>query len=344
MFQCVGLGNEGDGGCGEDWWHPECIAGLSRDWHMGLNGEAAAEKAGDEHEEKPEEDKQEESDDPPVPPGFPNEDDFEAFICYKCVESNPWIKRYAGSVGFLKPFFKKQSTDPTVELDGHAEAVAGEHSQVQESATPHDAAGTTTSVGNKRKFEDNAGEDAESTISKRVKENGVEAQESHHPSPPTCKYESLPLAPTGTLSLFCKEEFRDHICHCPTHFPLLRPYPQLLDEEEIYEPPVSESGDGDGASGARSHGTGSLLDRGEAALSNVDRVRAIEGVMVYNHLRDKVKAFLQPFAESGQPVGAEDIKKYFEKLRGDEEGIKAAAAEGKDGGGGGDNRREERGK
>lgn len=46
--------------------------------------------------------------------------------------------------------------------------------------------------------------------------------------------------------------------------------------------------------------------------------------MVYNHLKDKVKNFLQPFAESGQPVGAEDIKAYFEKLRGDDQAIKAA--------------------
>lgn len=46
--------------------------------------------------------------------------------------------------------------------------------------------------------------------------------------------------------------------------------------------------------------------------------------MAYNHLRDKVKSFLQPFAESGTPVGAEDIKAYFEKLRGDDQAIKAA--------------------
>ncbi|KAI9747056.1 MAG: hypothetical protein M1835_002245, partial [Candelina submexicana] len=55
-----------------------------------------------------------------------------------------------------------------------------------------------------------------------------------------------------------------------------------------------------------------------------------------------------PFAESGQAVGAEDIKAYFEKLRGDAEAIKSAggAALGSDGGGGldeGDNRREQGG-
>ena len=71
--------------------------------------------------------------------------------------------------------------------------------------------------------------------------------------------------------------------------------------------------------------------------------------MVYNHLRDKVKAFLQPFAESGQPVGAEDIKAYFEKLRGDEKGIQEAAGgakqsrDGDNDDGEGDNRREQSG-
>lgn len=67
--------------------------------------------------------------------------------------------------------------------------------------------------------------------------------------------------------------------------------------------------------------------------------------MVYNHLKDKVKSFLQPFAESGQAVGAEDIKAYFEKLRGDEQGITQAAAAGSDKGGDGtgDNRREQSG-
>lgn len=141
-----------------------------------------------------------------------------------------------------------------------------------------------------------------------------------------------------------------------------------------YEPPLSESGENGGGD---SVGTGSLLDRGEAALSNVDRVRAIgeisfpsyttgthlgqlflffthnvfswkcganqllllEGVMVYNHLRDKVKSFLQPFAASGTPVAADDIKAYFEKLRGDDLAIKAAggaavAARGNSNGGG----------
>jgi len=54
----------------------------------------------------------------------------------------------------------------------------------------------------------------------------------------------------------------------------------------------------------------------------MDRVRAIEGVMVYNRLRDGLKDFLKPFAETGRAVGADDVKAYFEELRGDDEMIK----------------------
>lgn len=82
----------------------------------------------------------------------------------------------------------------------------------------------------------------------------------------------LSEAPTSTFSLFCKEGFREYFCRCAECYPLLKKHPQLMEEEESYEPPISESGD---EAGGKSVGTGSLLDRGEAALSNVDRVRAI---------------------------------------------------------------------
>ena len=80
-----------------------------------------------------------------------------------------------------------------------------------------------------------------------------------------------PEGPTGSFSMFLKEDFREHFCRCPSCYPQLSKYRQLLEEEESYEPPISESGE----EGGQSVGTASLLDRGEAALSNVDRVRAI---------------------------------------------------------------------
>lgn len=300
MFQCLGLGTVEDGGCGEDWWHPECLVGLPRDWHRA--DKCSEEDKGKEDKDKEEKDKEEEE--PPLPPGFPGEDDFEAFLCYKCIDSNPWLKSYAGTTGFL----------PAVHYKGQQ------------------------SDSKKRKLDDQ--EESHEDASKRPKTDDVSSpgpkpapQQSGKPesdtkpdtTDPPHKHTSLPPPTPNRISLFLREDFRDHLCHCPTCFPNLARHPQLREEEDTYEPPLSD--DGNEPNGGGSTGTGSLLDRGEAALSNIDRVRAIEGAMVYNHLRDKVKEFLTPFAESGQAVGAEDIKTYFENLRGDEQGIRDAAGQ-----------------
>ncbi|KAI9802716.1 MAG: hypothetical protein M1825_002738 [Sarcosagium campestre] len=357
MYQCLGLGTEADGGCGEDWWHPECLVGISRDWNKKASN---LQKAAAKFEKNPdsEQDRQPtngvplqsenndllaenvEVDDPPAPPGFPDEDAFSAFICWKCVDAFPWIKRYAGSTGFLTPVLHRTSIpsgnrsldSPLIGL----EAVGHESGRDSLDSEP---------TSKKRKAEDDIDSHGAQASLKKVKSE-VEITKSEIQTPKECNYEKLPEAPTESFSLFLTEEFRENFCRCKNCFPKLGKHSQLLEEEESYEPPLSESGDEDGQGGS-SVGTGSLLDRGERALSNVDRVRAIEGVMVYNHLKDKVKTFLKPFAENGQAVGAEDIKKYFEQLRGDAEAVRlagAAAAGGRGGSGeDGDGRKEQSG-
>lgn len=104
MFQCLGLASEAEGGCGEDWWHSECIAGLGREWAK--DRQAARDEAmkkNDEGEEAAVMDL--------LPPNFPEEEDFDTFICYKCVNANPWIRRYAGSAGFLPPVWNQKLED-----------------------------------------------------------------------------------------------------------------------------------------------------------------------------------------------------------------------------------------
>ncbi|OIW28988.1 hypothetical protein CONLIGDRAFT_543168, partial [Coniochaeta ligniaria NRRL 30616] len=325
MFQCLGLGTHDTGGCGEDWWHPGCLVGLGPRWFENMvvdkpvNGEskpktenatvngtlATISEETTEAREPPVPDEQDEpeDDDPPPPPGFPSEDDFEGFLCYKCVEAFPWIKRYAGTGGFLPPvYFRSEASG-----DGN-----------QAIPTP------VEEPSKKRKADDEAGDSQESKRQKSEegplaaadKAATATTETADTQTSPSCKLDALPPAPEGRFSLFFQEGFRENICHCPSCFPLLVPHPQLVEEEETYEPPVSEEGSENGGS---THGSGSLLDRGESALRNVDRVRAIEGVMAYNHLKDKLKPFFQQFAESGQAISAEDIKQYFAKLRGDEQ-------------------------
>ncbi|KAM0247694.1 hypothetical protein ACHAP5_003941 [Fusarium lateritium] len=364
MFQCLGLGTTETGGCGEDWYHPGCLVGMGPNWFEKMDkpkktaqespeeGKLTTITEGNEEQqdtavhagqEKPNTtenavEEEEDEEDVPMPPGFPEEDAFEAFLCYKCVEAHPWIKRYAGTSGFLPAVFLQQAdTEPE----------AGTSSMKEES-TAEAGTITATEVGTesrKRKADDDAVETSEV---KRVKSESLPDQDEKSARETTstdklpCKLNNFPPASHGQFSLFLKEDFREAFCRCSSCFPQLNAHPQLLEEEEVYEPPLSEAGSQAGGNGGGSHGSGSLLERGESALRNVDRVRAIEGAMAYNHLKERLKPFFQQFAESGEAIGAEDIKAYFAKLRGDEKGIQEAAAGAKDGEGGGSDDKDQR--
>lgn len=336
MFQCLGLGSIENGGCGEDWWHPECLVGAEKDWAKSSDKENEQPTHEDDERKAKGHPQPEDSEgdgetqmeeDVPLPPGFPHEDDFETFICYKCVDANPWLKQYAGTPGFLPPVYKQ---DHSPELE---ETPLSRKRKLQDDSEDHRAPKQPRSgsphIGNQQILQKPEQRDEEKT--------------------PLPKHASLPQpAPSGTFSLFVKEDFREYFCRCASCFPHLAPHKQLLEEEDTYEPPLSVSGDenndnSDNASIDTATRTGSLYERGQAALNNMDRVHAIEGVMAYQHVRDKVKDFLKPYAESGEVVSAEDIKSYFAKLRGDDTTRRLDGPSEQDGEGGGDQRREQSG-
>jgi E3 ubiquitin-protein ligase UBR7 len=420
MFQCLGLGTVEDGGCGEDWWHPECLVGYTREEYakmiekLKVDETSAGADMSDVSAAKMEEaipainadmadappeqprngipavndeinahpdiaqatitgridaaiangtgidgndvaaEADEEDDDPPLPPGFPAEEAFDHFICYKCLKANSWITKYAGSTGFLPPVYLDKALNNTQTADvtmGPPQPTTGETKKRK--ASDEDEEESTSSnlaapvPAKRQKSEDPSGPLSsipEDTITLPITPKKQE-------DTTTCKHTALPPLPTPAqttpFSLFLKPEFRDHLCRCPSCFPHLKAHPQLLAEEDTYEPPMSASDEG-----GQSVGTGSILDRGEAAFNAMDRVQALQGAMAYAHLKDKISAFLKPFAESGEAVGAEDVKMYFEKLRGDAQGIQEAAGgarknregdDGDEGGAGGDGRREQSG-
>ncbi|KAL9592611.1 MAG: hypothetical protein Q9179_006537, partial [Wetmoreana sp. 5 TL-2023] len=114
MFQCLGLADEENGGCGEDWWHPECILGFGRDWSSKQHKPQPDSKSKEDlpnstledNNPRHQEENNDEDEEEDLPPGFPKEDDFETFLCYKCTAAHPWIRRYASSTGFLPPVLK----------------------------------------------------------------------------------------------------------------------------------------------------------------------------------------------------------------------------------------------
>ncbi|GAP83233.2 putative metaphase-anaphase transition protein [Rosellinia necatrix] len=341
MFQCLGLGTHETGGCGEEWYHPGCLVGQGPKWYEGLskatsNGALAPIAEDPSHETNDGQqangvniaDGDDQDEDVPLPDGFPNEDEFELLFCYKCVEAYPWIKRYVGTPGFLPPVFLQRPDEVVEEVPTAKKRKLGDDGTRKEEEAPNKRIKSDPNAENEDNLLGSAASDDTSTEVK-----GEDTKDTITPKAPECKLTSLPPAPNGVFSIFVKADFRDHFCRCPSCFPYLKPHPQLLEQEEDYDPPLS-----DGSENESTHGSGSLYERGESALKNVDRVRAIEGVMAYNNLKEKLKPFFQQFAESGKAIGAEDIKEYFAKLRGDDQAIKEASESAKE-----DHRREQSG-
>ncbi|PHH61772.1 hypothetical protein CDD81_7983 [Ophiocordyceps australis] len=354
MFQCLGLGTEETGGCGEDWYHPGCLVGMGPKWYEQMEGYKPQEATRHDlatmapipEEQQPDtadgvaQDAQD--DDPPMPPGFPDEDSFESFLCYKCVGSNPWIKQYAGTRGFLPAVLlnqpaaedsKKRKADDESERDmDEAKRIK---TDAPEDQRPHSKTSEPDSV---KAEEDEATAEPLGNVPSPNKTQSCFTTD----STPICKLGTLPPPPNTPFSLFLTCSFRSAFCTCPPcRRRIISLHPQLVQEEEVYEPPLSSPSLSRPGSPHSTHGSGSILERGESALRNMDRVRAIEGVMAYNHLKEKLKPFFQRFAESGQAVGAEDIKAYFAELRGDDKNEPSGEAAGQ--GGEVDHRREQDG-
>ena len=273
MFQCLGLAGEEAGGCGEDWWHPECVIWGGEEGARVRREDKAKKGNTGGREVKVVDDGEEEV----KTDGFPQEDDFDAFICHKCVNAVPWIKQYAGTEGFLPASFLRDAAATTngPAAKDHLEGTTMASEPAKSPSTnsiPFEATNGEINpqhalLGDKKRTADDADlDDTASTASKRAKPDSTI---------PAAYHTTLPSPPSPPLSLFCKSDFREQFCRCKECYPLLSAYPQLLEEEENYSPPLSEDGEGGGNDTGGSVGSKSLLERGEAALSNVDRVRAI---------------------------------------------------------------------
>ncbi|KAJ4402128.1 hypothetical protein N0V85_005375, partial [Neurospora sp. IMI 360204] len=212
MFQCLGLGTAETGGCGEDWYHPGCIVGLGPDWYEKMEKkdkpksevktevqtesggplptiaeDETTEQNGANAEEAEEED---EDDDPPPPPGFPADDDFEGFICYKCVEAYPWIKRYAGTEGFLPPVYLKEEENKPVE-------------QITTATSELEVNGDSSSK--KRKASDDDNEDVVESQEKKPKTEDLTVSETVQSATTTVTAESITTNGTTTTAAVAVE-------------------------------------------------------------------------------------------------------------------------------------------
>ncbi|KAF3932306.1 hypothetical protein ABW19_dt0206816 [Dactylella cylindrospora] len=297
MYQCL-LG----ACCGEDWFHDRCI----------ISSEApgpesrVSERAGSNGEEEHNNDEKSYKVD-----GFPDEDDFEHFICWRCVSGNPWLLDYIGTPGFLNPVIRRKD-----HIHDSSDIVGNDStSRKRKAASPYGPDEYDSGMDDLHKPKIGRLEDeAELSSTTDVAGSGSGAATS------SCKLQKGAYRHLASeqVSIFLKSDFRESLCHCPPCLEILKKYPYLLREEDTYEPPLD-----DDVAETAPHET--LFDAGEKALGAIDRVRAIEGVMAYNILKEKVRSFLLPFAEEKRIVSPEDVKKYFEDLKESSDAAKSAA-------------------
>ncbi|KAK9449220.1 putative zinc finger in N-recognin-domain-containing protein [Limtongia smithiae] len=242
------------------------------------------------------------------PPGFPDDNLFEAFICWKCVTKHRFfLGRWAG--------WKDVALDAVVRIQ------------------PEDESEGLVSTF-KRKLEDAEEEASEGRASKRIE---VKVGTSTSNSTPSLlpridedKETSQCQMPTECLqavdfSLFLVDGWREKICRCPSCLVFLDMFPVLKDEEITYEPPPDNDDDSTCSfcllcyTSTNRFADESLVDAGTRALNSLPRVNAMEGIYAYNRVKSKLETFLRPFAEEGRIVSEQDVKVFFDKIKSEQQ-------------------------
>jgi E3 ubiquitin-protein ligase UBR7 len=85
--------------------------------------------------------------------------------------------------------------------------------------------------------------------------------------------------------------------------PLFYNFPYLLEEEQVYEPPLDDDLDKSG------------LELGLDALNKMPRAAAISAATAFSGLSERLKAYLRPFSARREVVSKEVIGDFFRSER-----------------------------
>ncbi|KAJ7220570.1 hypothetical protein GGX14DRAFT_675219 [Mycena pura] len=234
-----------------------------------------------------------------LPPPLISAADYDSFVCRACVLKISTLRRLVGTPGAIT----------VVRVDAASPWTRLGDDPVTEDA-PVAISEADPSIGAKRPPSPVSGEPA----AKRARTESLPST-----SGPAKVCLALPADPlvqeaytAGVLDwdsalctgdVFLTENFRQRWCRCDSCLSSLEAHPYLLEEEDIYEPPE------DPDSGL------SLEELGMRALERLPRDRAIDGILAFNKMRDKLRAYLRPFAEEGKVVGEADVQSFFEELK-----------------------------
>ncbi|KAJ7054120.1 hypothetical protein C8F01DRAFT_1163977, partial [Mycena amicta] len=214
-----------------------------------------------------------------LPPPLISASEYDAFVCRACVRTIPTLQRIVGTPGVMT-VTRKDVHSPWAPLGG---APAEE---------PH-------STGDKRPPSPTEAEPAAKRATRPCLAPAAVASVQAAYADDIVDWD----AALCTGDAFLTEDFRTKWCRCDSCLPSLEAHSYLLEDEETYEPPE------DPDSGL------SLEELGMRALERLPRDRAIDGILAFNTMRDKLRSYLRPFAEAGKVVGEADVQSFFEELR-----------------------------
>lgn len=300
--------------CGEDWFHEDCILGyqpglfgpkkLLKDESSGQNlledlG-PAGEDAFTDHAKKRElvsghEEDEEDEENEVLIPHFPLLDDFDQFICWRCVaQFKAVFDLFPDEVVHARiPHFENVTSaeDWKAQFDKYKLNIAsqsGEELKMRQEKPDHES---DEHRAKRVKIEDagDKGAEIDDKINKKA---------------------------TAPASVFLTKNFRDHLNklfetlerNSDVH-KFLTNHPYLFKEDPIFQPPPEDND--------HSSTTGSLLELGAEALRSLPKEQAVEGLEAYDKVREKLRAFFKPFAEQGKVVTEDEVRNFFSNIKKD---------------------------
>lgn len=230
---------------------------------------------------KDNDDDEEEEEDNETLPGLPNIDQFDAFVCWKCIDKHrnvieELIKVSPSSLVSIVPHGKWNS------LEEREKAL-------------------------KKRGADISSENSTNKLSKN--EFSIQTKSLSSPTSTGPEEKDVSINSKFSFSLFLSHHFRSKISHdikknlhSSELDKFLVKFPFFLTEEKTYEPPEDDDANS------------SLYEAGARALNNIPRQQAIKGLEAYDMIKERLKSFFKPFAEEGRVVTSEDVTQLFQSM------------------------------
>lgn len=347
MFQCL-LGDEP---CNEDWYHEECILGIPlgsvykddkrkqdpTEQSTVHNVESQNKKSTVDQlpVAKLEREEGEDEDDDTTLEDLPNIDQFDSFICWKCIQKN------------LPLFEELVSLNPSIitAVVPHSNWKSLEARNLDLKKRPFD---NDDNMESKNTNDDTNDTQAFKKAKLQTETPGLETntenqdpQENKEHASETLSF-SKKINPKFQFSLFLAPEFRQQLKQAVSNYErhqskkdattpqksssspcissslykfLTSTHPYLTVEEMTYEPPPDRDLQHLSDDDLESNSSGiSLFEAGARALNEIPRQQAIQGIEAYAVIKQKLSEFFKPFAEQGKVVTEQDVTGFFDKI------------------------------